>query len=255
MSKHVVIPDAHAKPDTDNERFDILGEFILSQRPDTVICLGDFADMEALSSYDRGKKSFEGRRYNRDVASVRDALDRLHRAINVHNDQQRRNKKKLYEPRLIMCLGNHEVRIDRATNMEPMLDGTISIDDLGYKEYGWEVHPFLEAVNVDGIYYSHYFVSGVLGNPIGGVTPAKSIIAKHMVSCTGGHSHVYDMAVATSPNGRRINGLVAGCYFEYPMEFAHATQHLWVPSVTVKHDVQDGEYDIERWSMKRLRER
>ena len=34
---------------------------------DKVICMGDFASMDSMSSYDRKKKSFEGRRYKKDI--------------------------------------------------------------------------------------------------------------------------------------------------------------------------------------------
>ena len=39
--KILVIPDGHAHPDYDNDRFDYLGRFILDQRPDTIVCIGD----------------------------------------------------------------------------------------------------------------------------------------------------------------------------------------------------------------------
>ena len=42
--KHLIIPDAHAHPEYDNERFDALGSLILKERPDVIICIGDFAE-------------------------------------------------------------------------------------------------------------------------------------------------------------------------------------------------------------------
>lgn len=61
MNKTIlVIPDAHASPKHNNSRFDILGKFILDRQPDIIVNIGDFADMEALCSYDKGKASFEG---------------------------------------------------------------------------------------------------------------------------------------------------------------------------------------------------
>ena len=41
---------------------------IFEEKPDVVVCLGDWFDMASLSSHDKGKKSFEGRRYKQDVA-------------------------------------------------------------------------------------------------------------------------------------------------------------------------------------------
>ena len=60
--KHLVIPDVQAKPGVPLEHLDWLGQYIVAKKPDVVVCLGDFADMESLSSYDVGKRSYEGRR-------------------------------------------------------------------------------------------------------------------------------------------------------------------------------------------------
>ncbi len=54
MKNMLIIPDPHASPDYDNERFSALGEFILSTKPQYIVCLGDMADMSSLSSYDKG---------------------------------------------------------------------------------------------------------------------------------------------------------------------------------------------------------
>jgi hypothetical protein len=67
----LVIGDPHAHPDYDNDRFTDLGRFIVKARPDMVVCIGDMADMPSLSSYDRGTKGFEGRRYKKDIEAVR----------------------------------------------------------------------------------------------------------------------------------------------------------------------------------------
>jgi len=61
----LIIGDPHAHPDYDNKRFTALGKYILKTKPDIIVCLGDFADMPSLSSYDKGTKGFEGRRYKR----------------------------------------------------------------------------------------------------------------------------------------------------------------------------------------------
>src|SRR5690349_19187232 len=105
--------------------------------------------MASLSSYDKGKKSFEGRRYRADVEAAKAGMERLMAPIQA--------AKPKYTPTLILTLGNHEDRITRAINDDAKLDGTISIDDLGYAGFGWKVYPFLQTVEIDGILYSHFF--------------------------------------------------------------------------------------------------
>ena len=60
MATHLVIGDPHCTPRTSNERFLWAGRLAADVRATHIICMGDFCSMDSLSSYDRGKKSFEG---------------------------------------------------------------------------------------------------------------------------------------------------------------------------------------------------
>ena len=108
-SKILVIGDAHAKPGVSNRRFDWLGKFIADTKPDVVVDIGDWADMESLSSYDKGKRSFEGRRYKRDVEAAIDARERVNYGM---RGMSRR-------PTLVALTGNHTERIARAAQSNP----------------------------------------------------------------------------------------------------------------------------------------
>jgi len=253
MSLHMVIPDAHAYPGDDFERFEMAGEFALKMRPDVIVAMGDWADMPSLCMYDYGKKVYEGRRYYKDCDASRTALDHFERPIREYNRGRGKNHKKGYRPRKVMLIGNHEHRIIKAIEGDSKLDGTISLDDLGYREYGWDVQPFLIPINIDGVYYNHYFVSGVMGNPISGENPSRSIVKKQMASCTAAHSHIMDAGNAAAPNGKMVYGLVGGCFFEHSMAFAEAVEHMYWRGVHLCHNVSDGEYDLDSWSMSRLR--
>ena len=72
--KHLVIPDTQIKPGIDISHLNALGNYILDQRPDKIIMLGDWADMHSLSSYDSGKKAGEGARYDDDIVAANVAL-------------------------------------------------------------------------------------------------------------------------------------------------------------------------------------
>ena len=176
----LIIGDPHAHPDYDNSRFTALGKFIAKERPEVIVCIGDMADMPSLSSYDKGTKGFEGRRYKKDVKAVIDAQEKLFAPI---------KKVRGYKPKLHMCLGNHEDRITRAVNTTPELEGAIGIEDLKYKEFGWKVTPFKKCVTIKGITFSHYFSSGVMGRPISSVHIGYALITKLHCSAVQGHSH------------------------------------------------------------------
>ena len=231
--RHLIIPDSHAHPGFHNKRFDWLGKLILDVKPDVVINIGDMADMPSLCSYDKGTKGYEGRRYLKDIEAAQEANERLWAPL-------RAAKKRL--PRRIYTLGNHEERINRATEADPKLDGVLSVDDLGLQK-DWEVFPFLEPVEVDGVNYCHYFTSGVMGRAISGEHPAYSLLTKRFTSCTQGHTHTRDFAHRTRPDGSHILGMVVGCYADYHMAYAGPANGMWWRGVVVKENVQDGYYE------------
>lgn len=253
MADHLVIGDPHAVPDQSNERFDWIGKLALDRRPSTIVCMGDLGDMESLSSYDRGKKDFEGRRFKRDIEAVHDALERMNAPIDSHNEQCARNKKAQYKPRKVMILGNHDDRISRAINLHPELDGTIGLDNLKYKEYGWEVIPYLQSIEIDGIFYSHYFPSGVKGEAVSGLNVAQALLAKNMVSSTVGHNHLLDYAIRVTPDGRQLMALSAGCYFDFPMKYASHTEHMWWKGLVMCNDVVNGTYNLETMHINKVK--
>ena len=132
--RHFVIPDVQAKPGQDFTFLRKIGEYIVEKKPEKIICLGDFADMPSLSSYDVGKKAFEGRRYTKDIEASHEAMDALLRPLLDYNNRAKKNKEKQYRPEMHLTLGNHENRIDRAINSDPKLEGLIDAWD--YRD--WE---------------------------------------------------------------------------------------------------------------------
>ena len=253
---HLVIGDVHVEPGQDFRRLDWLGQIIVDDKPDVIICMGDFGDMPSLCSYDRGKKGFEGRRYRKDIESVHAAMERLLAPLREYNAKQKREHRKQYIPRMIMIMGNHEHRVDKAPEFDAILEGTISTADLKYKEFGWEVIPFLEEVEIDGVTYMHYFPSGVMARPIGGEHPATMLLNKQHKSCTAGHLHLADWATRRAAGGTHIMGCMAGCYFEHDLEYQPASvNRMFWRGVIFKHNVVDGAYDIHMLSLNTIKRR
>jgi hypothetical protein len=151
----LVIPDTQVKPDVPNDHFARVGKYINHKRPDYIVHLGDHWDMSSLSSYDIGKKCFEGRRYKKDIEAGNEAMRLL--------TSEYRGKDG-YSPKEIFLMGNHEERILRAVEMDPTLEGLMGYEDFALD--GWEVHDFLEVVEIEGIKFSHYFTSGIYGRPL-----------------------------------------------------------------------------------------
>lgn len=240
MTRHFVLPDCQVKPGHNYEYLGRVGRYIVDQQPDVIVNIGDFADMASLSSYDVGKKSFEGRRYIADVEASHKAMQTLLQPLNDFNEKARKNGKKQYKPRMVLTLGNHENRIDRVVDGDPKLDGTIGVSDLGYERYGWEVKPFLEVVVIDGIAYSHYFVSGVAGRPI---SSAQLTLTKKHMSCVAGHQQGRQVAYGYTAGGNRIASIIAGSCYEHDEDYMGPQGNKHWRGVVVLNEVADGQFD------------
>lgn len=244
---HMVIPDVQAKPGIDFTYLRKIGQYMVEKQPEKVICLGDFADMPSLSSYDQGKKSFEGRRYKADVQASHEAMAALLQPMWEYNSRAKRNKEKQYRPELILTLGNHENRINRAINDSPQLEGVLSVDDLQYTGFGWDVHPFLDVVVVDGVAYSHYFVTGLMGRP---VTTAQACLSKKHMSCVQGHQQGLQIHSAYRADGKMMTSIIAGSCYEHNEDYMSSQGNKHWRGFLILHDVQDGEFDVMPVSMK-----
>lgn len=248
----LVVGDAHAKPNQDLSRFAILGRVIEREARDAkdlgvpfhVVVIGDWADMESLSSYDKGKRSFEGRRYTSDVAAANEAL-RLTRR-NCAPDAWEYAQKHV-------TLGNHEHRIMRATNDLSELDGLIHTDDLEFAAYGFNVLPFLQPLWLNGVGFCHYFASGAMGRPVSGVNLGRSLILKTLESVVVGHNHMLDFYTLTTAAGRRMCALSAGCYFEHDEDYAGQANAMFWRGLVMLDDVRDGHFDVRTFTLQALR--
>lgn len=246
---HCVIPDVQIRPGDDTKFLSCIGRYITRKQPDVVVCLGDFADMPSLSSYDVGKKAFEGKRYIKDVQATKDAMEALLAPIKAYNQQAKVNKQKQYKPRFVLTLGNHENRIKKAVNNDAKLEGVLNTSDLGYEKY-WEVYPFLEVVVIDGIAYSHYFTSGVLGKPC--TTAAAQLSKKHM-SCIAGHQQGLQIAMGHRADGTAISSIIAGSCYEHDEDYMGPQGNKHWRGILMLHAVKEGAFDIMPVSLEFLK--
>jgi len=238
--RHLVIPDTQCKPDVFLDHMTWVGNYIVDQKPDVIIHIGDHWDMPSLSSYDTGTLGFEGRRYKRDIAAGNEGMDKLMAPILAEQARQRKNKDKVWKPRMVFTLGNHENRITRAVNDDPKLEGLMSYEDFNLKQYGWEVLPFLQVATIDGICYAHYFTSGVMGRP---VSSARALLNKKHQSCVMGHVQDRDIAFDKRGDGSRITGLFAGICYQHDEEYLTLQTNGSWRGLWVLNDVQNGAFD------------
>lgn len=249
MSKTILlIPDQHAHPDHPNDRADYLARLIIDLRPDVVLNGGDAADMASLSDYDKGKRSYHGKSYSKDLNSHLEFQERLWEPVKA-------TKKKL--PYRVILEGNHEHRIERALDASPELQETIGFKDYRFEEYYHDVIRYdgqLPGVfDYEGILFAHFFPTGISGRPIGGERPGHMLLNKNSTSCIAFHSHTLDFATRRTVKGQVLNGLVAGCYQDYVNDWAGPVGKFWRAGVAILRNVEDGNFDFQWISLDNLK--
>jgi len=252
MTKRVlVIPDSQIRPGDNYDFLSWIGQYAVDMQPDIIVHLGDFADMPSLSSHDKaGSKSMEGMRYKEDINTSIEAMKVLLAPITEHQDFLKKNHKARWNPRMVMLYGNHENRINRAIQNDPKLEGLISLEDLKYEELGWETVPFLQPINIEGVMFCHYFVSGVMGNPVG---TARALLTKHHQSCIAGHQQGRDIAFAKRADGTEMTAMIVGSGYMHDENYLNHQTNIHWRGVVILNEVENGTFDEIMVSMRYLR--
>ena len=262
---HLFIPDRQVKPGCGNEVDHAIGNYIVKHRPDVIINIGDHADMESLSSYDVGKASAEGKRYEKDIEASLNAHEIMFKPLwDLQERQKNGTPDRLshlvhsatmgafYDPETHICYGNHENRIARAVDDDPRLGGWMSLEDLEYSRFYKHVHPFLEKFIVDGVTYVHYSFKKIPSKAIGGEMIARTILNHEMTSISVGHTPEFHYYERFRGDGRKIQCLVAGACFDHDEPYAGPRNLQYWRGIVHKRNVKDGVYDFERISIETL---
>ena len=250
MSKKIlVIPDTQIKPGVDTTFLTHVGMYIVEKKPDIVVHLGDHWDMPSLSSYDKGTKSFEGRRYKADIEAGNAAMKQLLAPLEAYNKQKKKNKEKLYKPVMHLLCGNHSYRIVRAVNEDPKLEGTIGLQDLDTS--GWIFHPFLEVAVISGIAFSHYFTTGVMGRPC---ATAQAQLRQANMSCISGHQQGLQMHTGKRADGVLLTSIIAGSCYTHEEDYLGPQGNNHFRGIITLHDVQpSGQFEVMPVSLRYLK--
>jgi len=235
---HLFIPDTQAKGGVPTAHLEWVGQYIVDKRPTRLIHIGDHWDMPSLSSYDRGKIQFEGRRYEKDIEAGNSGFALLNKPLEDHNRRKARHKEKQWWPDRHFFFGNHEDRINRAIAENAVLEGTIGYDDLDLR--GWTPHPFLEPVFLDGVGYAHYWYNPMNGRPYAGQAATRLKQVGHSFSM--GHQQTLDYAIRFVGE-RSQHALIAGACYLHDEDYKGPQGNAHWRGVVLKHQVEDGSYN------------
>ena len=136
MQLWIVLPDIHDKhPERLSRKIyhpalQCAERAIKEYKPTGIIYLGDATDMNSLCHFDMDKrKLMEGKRYRKDVDSLKHMLDR-------HEEMSPKSKR-------IYMMGNHEDWARQYIEYHPEMEGTMDFEqDIGFAERRYEVVPY-----------------------------------------------------------------------------------------------------------------
>ena len=134
---HLIIADTQCKPSQSLSYMLSLGKYIADKQPDVIIHIGDHYDFESLSTYDKGKRSFEGRRLKADIEAGNEGLRLLTLPLKELQKEQETRGEKVYKPEMVFVAGNHENRLDRLVDDVRWKYGT---PPEGNANYAWLQH-------------------------------------------------------------------------------------------------------------------
>lgn len=248
---YVVWSCGHADPETSNERFDWLGQFLFDIKPSIAFDLGDSGDFRSLNQFDLGKpRSIVTQSYEEDVNSYNESMERIRRRF-------KQSKKK--RPTFIGFEGNHEHRIKVALEKEPRLAGDkygISFSHLDTKKWFDEYHEYENngpaIATYAGIDFAHFFTSGNSANATSGKHHAYSLLQNRHRSSICGHSHKRNSYFEDQAG---IGAVVVGCMKGKEEGWAGQSNKSWWKGVVVLKEVDGaGRFEPSFVSLGRLKQ-
>lgn len=239
-----VIGDLQVKQGVSLDYIHHIGAYIARKQPDIIIQIGDWFDNAALSSYDRGQLSAEGKRLSADIKAGNDAIRILDEYITSVAG---------YNPRKVITLGNHEDRIQRFVNENPALEGFLGNHLYDFEQYGWEVYDFLTPCIIEGIAFVHYVVAVNTGKPLGNALAGR--LEKVGTSFVMGHQQTF----AYHERSLQLTGdmqmaLVVGACYDHDEPYKGVQGNHHFRGCVMLYEVQDGYAMHKKITLRHMRD-
>lgn len=245
--KIALLMDTQVMPGVPLEHLGWYGEYIGEKKPDVIVCMGDFGDFPSLSMFGRNQRDFHQHRYAKDIAAFHEGMQLFLAPIEAAKAAD-----PTWKPYMEFLEGNHETHIERFTQENPILEGSMSMDDLCLEEYGWRVHPFLQPVAIGGVAFCHYFPSGVMGKPI---SSAPALLRKLHMSAVAGHQQGREIAYARRADGGNLTAIISGSFYQHKYKYLSPFTNAHWRGTYFLHEVKDGQFDEMALSIDYLRRR
>ncbi len=244
----VIVADPQVRPGSPTTHLSKLSEYLWQHKPGKVVHIGDHWDLPSISSY-ASELEKEGRRLIDDLSAGTVALRRI---MGYVDERNKKGKKKPYTPELHFCVGNHEERLDRYIKSKPELIGVFDLQ-AGIEALGWQYHPFLKPLWINGVCFRHFMTNPFSGRPVGGSVDNK--LNKFTHPFVQGHVQQFQFGRRQNLEGKPHFGVVAGSFYMHNEEYRGADNTEIRGFVHMKHFINRfgfDDYDVEFISLERL---
>lgn len=217
MSKILVISDTHIRPHMydDTVLWYNLGKYCTETKPDYIIHLGDVGDFDSQAWLTKNRGVYT---LQEELDAVEECFVRFHSAIEDYNNIRRAQKMKQYKPKMILTLGNHDIR-----------NGMTEVERL-FTDLGWTVYDYCEPAIIEGITFVHCMHKG-LSDTI--CTTAQELIENWHSNIVVGHGHHKDFFESYSMDTQKqITALRSPVFLLTPSNWAVQTRNKWSKGFT-----------------------
>lgn len=228
----LVLPDLHV-PFHDARSLAAVLDYAADERWDECVLLGDFLDLNCISAHNTGKpRLVEGQSLGADYDTGRAVLDSILKAVRRKHDGCK----------VVLLEGNHEQRVDRLLDANPVLAGVVEVQrGLGLRERGvkwvksWSRG---ELYRVGNAHFHH----GLYTN----IHHAKKTVEAFGVPIYYGHTHdIQGYSKVLRGRDLTIEGASLGCLCEYEQQYLRGGPSRWQQAVTVFRVFPDGYFQRE----------
>lgn len=170
-----------------------IARMIQVKKPAYIVCTGDLGDFSSQNKLVKDRGSFS---VAEELTSVVNCIEcYIVNTVKTMQKKQRRDKKKIYKPRIVFCLGNHDAPVAFAL--------TRMLQDIGI-----EVIQHRDSIVIDGIVFSHTFDNGISSYPC---TSTTQILQTTLMRSVSGHSHVRSITEQRDAEGYKMFAIKMPC--------------------------------------------
>jgi predicted phosphodiesterase len=236
--KTIVVGDVHVAPDQSLRRATWLGRLVHDIKPDRIVFIGDFGTFDSLSAWDRDKrKLMENRRYYKDIHSMRTFLSNYCIGSNTPD---------LYgSVEHILTEGNHEDRIRRYIDINPIMERQLDYaDQIGIADT-WKIVPYKSYYTHKAVAFTHAPINEG-GKPVSGKTATAKVLELCDTSVVFGHTHKLDYKAAHRHGKKHLQEVLnVGCFFEHVDEYALGSMTSYWRGIVVLNHYDKGRFGYE----------